>query len=167
MLPWLLAQARSSRRWLWVLNMLLGRVIPFNSPHGFRVTELEKDRVVTKAPYRRRNHNHIRGIHACAIATIAEFSAGMMLLVKLEPKKYRLIMSHLEVEYLYQAKQVISSVSKLNNQRLQECVLAPLLDQEAPSITMESLVHDEGGNLVARARTTWQVKRWKQVRTQL
>lgn len=44
--------------------------------------------------------NHVRGIHVCAIATIAEFSTGFLLLTRLDDAKYRLIMSNMELEYV-------------------------------------------------------------------
>jgi len=167
MLPGLLKKAGTSPFRLRLLNLLLGRVIPFNRPHGFAIERIEADRIVTRAPYRRRNHNHIRGIHACAIATIAEFSSGLILLAKLDPSRYRLIMAKLEIEYLYQAKQKIFATTILDEQRLQEQILQPLQSGDAVSITQETLVTDQQGNQVAKARITWQIKSWDKVRTKL
>ena len=166
-LPGLLQKARTSPFRLWLLNLLLRRVIPFNRPHRFAIERIEVDKIVTRAPYRRRNHNHIRGIHACAIATIAEFSSGLILLAKLDPAKYRLIMSKLEIDYLYQAKQLIYATTELDEQRLRKEILQPLQTKDAISITQQTLVSDRQGNLVARAQVTWQIKRWDKVRTKL
>lgn len=167
LLPGLLQKARTSPLRRRLLNLLLGRVIPFNRPHRFAIERIEADQIVTRAPYRRRNHNHIRGIHACAIATIAEFSSGLILLAKLDPVRYRLIMSKLEVDYLYQAKEKIIATTTLDEQRLQDEILQPLQNSESVSITQQTLVSDQQGNLVARARITWQVKSWDKVRTKL
>jgi acyl-coenzyme A thioesterase PaaI-like protein len=167
LLPRLLVKARHSRRWLRVLNFMMGRIIPFNRPHGFSIVELAEERVVTCASYRRSNHNHIRGIHACAIATVAEFSAGLMLLSRLDPARYRLIMSRLDIDYLYQAKLEITAETSLSNADLQDRVLKPLENAESHSIVMETLVIDREGNQVARAHTTWQIKRWDKVRTKV
>lgn len=166
-LPKLLDQARTSPWRLRLLNLLLGRVIPFNRPHRFAIERIEADKIVTRAPYRRRNHNHIRGIHACAIATIAEFSSGLILLAKLDPTRYRLIMAKLDIDYLYQAKQLIYATTELDEQRLRKEILQPLQSVDSVSITQETLVADRRGNLVARARITWQVKAWDKVRTKL
>lgn len=166
-LPGMLEKARNSPLQLKLLNLLLGRVIPFNRPHGFAIERVEADRIVTRAPYRRRNHNHIRGIHACAIATIAEFSSGLTLLAKLDPGRYRLIMARLEIDYLYQAKQQILATTRLDEQRLQEQILQPLRSQEAVTVTQETSVSDLLGNEVARARISWQIKRWDKVKTRL
>ncbi len=167
MLPKLLVKARGSKSWLALLNLLMRRIIPFNRPHRFQVVELTEERVKTGASYRRVNHNHIRGIHACAIATVAEYSAGLLLLSRLDPSRYRLIMSKLDVDYVYQAKMAIIAETALSRKDLQERVLDPLATQESCSIVMETRIDDAAGNRIARAHTTWQVKRWDKVRTKV
>ncbi len=167
LLPGLIKKGRRSQFWLWVLNHFLAWVIPFNRPHGFRLLEIGDDKVRSSAPYRRKNHNHVRGIHACAIATIAEFSAGFLLLSKLDPAQYRLVMSKLEVEYFYQAKENIIAQSMLNDDAFRLQVLEPLGEDGSCFILMETQVHDTAGNEIANGKTTWQIKRWDQVRTKV
>lgn len=167
LLPRMLERSRNSRLWLSLLNAALGRMIPFNRPHRFRLLEVGDDFIRTTAPYRRRNHNHIRGIHACGIATVAEFSSGLLLLSRLDPRTYRLIMSRLDIEYLYQAKSAIVAETCLGDSRLQKEILAPLLRSGSLVKTLQTKVIDEGGNLVARADITWQIKPWTRVRTRV
>ena len=83
--------AKTSKFGLFKLNLGLGYVIPFNRPHKIKILEIKDDSVKTIIPYRRKNFNHIKGVHACGMATAAEFSSGFMLLTKLGSKKYRLI----------------------------------------------------------------------------
>lgn len=163
----LTTRARDSKAWLSLLNMVLGRVIPFNRPHGFAIETIGEEFIRTRSRYRKSNFNHIRGIHACAIATIAEFSAGFLLLTKLDPARYRLIMSNLEVEYVYQAKEDIFSESRFNSERLEAEVVAPLEEQELVTVKMESRVFDTSGHDIALAHTTWQIKKWDTVKTQV
>ncbi len=167
LLPGLCRRAKKSGFWLAVLNILLRRVIPFNRPHGFRITEIGDNHITTSGPCRRANHNHLRGIHACAIATVAEISAGFLLLTKLDSQHYRLIMSRMEVDYLYQAKQQIFSISSLAAERIEAEIIAPLQLQDSVSIVLESRVSDVSGNEIADARTTWQIKRWERVQTRV
>ncbi len=167
LLPYLIVRARRSQFWLFVLNFLMARTVPFNAPHKFRIFEIGADKIITHAPYRRSNHNHIRGIHACAIATISEFSAGFLLLTKLDPAKYRLIMSKLDVDYSYQAKQEIFAEAKMSDEQLQQKVILPLQQSESITIVMETIVRDSSNNEVAIAHTTWQIKRWDKVRTKV
>ena len=165
LLPRLCGRAKKSRFWLGVLNVLLGRIIPFNRPHGFRIAEIGDNHITTSGPYKSANQNHLRGIHACAIATVAEISAGFLLLSKLEAQHYRLIMSRIEVEYRYQAKEQIFSTSSLNGERIEAEIVTPLQAQDSVSIMVESRVRDVSGNEIAEARTTWQIKRWDRVQT--
>ncbi|MCB2174141.1 PaaI family thioesterase [bacterium] len=166
-LPKLIERARHSPRWLLILNLLLSRVIPFNRPHGFRIAAITEEMVRSAATYRQVNRNHVRGIHACAIATVAEMSAGFLLLSRLDPQRYRLIMGRLEVDYHYQAKEGIVSESLLPKERLENEIIGPLREQEAVTVCMDSLVTDQSGNRIAEGRTTWQIKRWDRVRTKL
>ena len=72
--------AKKSRFGLFKLNFGLGFIIPFNKPHGIKVTAITDNSVSTIIPYRRKNMNHIRGVHACGMATCAEFASGLLLL---------------------------------------------------------------------------------------
>ncbi|GIL23375.1 MAG: hypothetical protein BroJett042_18880 [Bacteroidota bacterium] len=76
----ILIKARYSGFYRWLLNIALDRMVPFNKPHGFKVIELEEYRLKTSLPYKRRNFNHIRGLHACGLATLSEFTTGFLLL---------------------------------------------------------------------------------------
>lgn len=167
LLPILILKAQGSSFWLAVLNFLLARTIPFNRPHGFRIQTISKQRMQIFGPYRRANHNHIRGIHACAIATAAEFSAGFLLLTNLDPSRFRLIMAKLEADYSYQAKEDIVAESLLPEERLQSEVVLPLRERDLTTILMTTEVRDVSGNMVAAIETTWQVKRWDKVRTKV
>ncbi len=165
LLPGLLLKARTSPFYLWLLNRLLGQLVPFNRPHGFAIVRIEADRIVTRAANRRINHNHIRGIHACAIATLAEFSSGLALLSRLDPTRYRLIMARMEIDYLFQARQEILATTILDARQVQQEILERLKDGDAVSFTQETLVEDRQGQMVARAYITWQIKPWAKVST--
>src|SRR5687767_1107624 len=97
-------KARQSPFYRWLLNWSLDRMIPFNKPHGFRIVEIGDYSLKTRIPYKKKNFNHIRGLHACALATISEFTTGFLLISKLDGTKYRLIMQRLEMDYQYQGK---------------------------------------------------------------
>lgn len=167
LLPQLIPKAKKSRFWLWILNFLLGRGIPFNRNHRFKLVEIKDDLVRTVVPYRRSNHNHIRGIHACAMATAAEFSAGFLLMQNFVPAEYRLIMSCINVEYKYQAKMRVISESRLSREQIISDILKPLETAPSIDIKIKSDLIDDEGNLVAVAHTVWQIKRWDEVRTRM
>jgi len=166
-LPALLEGARTSPFKLKMLNLLLGRLIPFNRPHGVNIHEIGKEYVKTTAPYKHKNLNHIKGVHACCIATVAEFSSGLLFLSRLNPARYRLIMAKLEIDYLYQAKGAIIAETRLSELDLKNQILKPLADAEKILHTQVTEVYDEQQNHLATAHVTWQIKRWDAVKTKV
>ena len=119
-------KAKTSSFYMRVLNWSLSRMIPFNKPHGFKIVAIDDYSVKTIIPYRKSNFNHIRGLHACALATISEFTTGFLLVSKLDAKKYRLIMQRLEMEYHYQGKMDAFAEFQISESWLNEKIYFPL-----------------------------------------
>lgn len=147
------------------LNFFLGYIIPFNRPHGIKIAKVSDEEIITYIPYKRKNFNHIRGVHACGMATAAEFASGLMLLYKLGAEKYRIIMKTIEVEYHYQAKTDIIATFKLDEATLNRDVIEVLKTEDAAFIKCEINLHDANKNHVATTHTYWQIKSWDKVKT--
>lgn len=162
-----IAHAKKSKFGLFKLNLGLGYMIPFNHPHGIKIAELGDDFVRTKIPYQKRNFNHIKGIHACGLATAAEFASGFLLLTKLGSENYRLIMESIEMKYHYQAKKDVYAKFEVTEKWMNENVFMPLKETDVLFIRCEILLHDTENNHVATGYTNWQIKPWKKVKTQL
>ncbi|UKN01705.1 DUF4442 domain-containing protein [Paracrocinitomix mangrovi] len=159
--------AKKSAGGLRKLNFGLGLMIPFNKPHRIKVKSLEDDKIVTTIPYRRKNLNHIKGIHACALATTAEFASGLLLLTKLEAKKYRLIMESIEMKYHYQAKMNVTAEFECTDQWIEENVKGPLSQEDQVFVKCEINLYDSNRNHIATGYTNWQIKDWEKVKTKL
>ena len=160
-------QAKKTKFGLFKLNLGLGFIIPFNKPHRIKIKAISDDQVQTYIPYRRKNFNHIKGIHACGLATAAEFASGFLLLTKLGSKKYRLIMESLEMKYHYQAKTNVTATFSADGDWLRSSVLDPLTKAEAVYVRCEIKLNDDLGNHVATGYTNWQIKEWTAVKTKL
>jgi acyl-coenzyme A thioesterase PaaI-like protein len=91
-------KAKHSSFFLWLLNLALGYDIPFNKPHKIKITAVHNDGVSVRLPFRRKNLNHLKGIHACALATMAEYTSGVSLLSTIGTN-FRLIMKNISVTY--------------------------------------------------------------------
>lgn len=161
----LIRRARSSAWSRWLLNALLRWKIPFNQPHGFRVEPLLEGGIRVHIPYWRINRNHIKGIHACALATAAEYGSGLALLEHLDARQYRLIMKRLQMDYHYQAKADAHALFAPRADEIAAHVIEPLKASEAVLYTAQVELHDVKGNHLATGRITWQVKAWASVRT--
>lgn len=162
-----ISDAKASKFGLWKLNVGLSYMIPFNKPHKIKIQTIEENKVTTIIPYKRKNFNHIKGIHACGMATAAEFASGFLLLTKLGAKKYRLIMQSLEMNYVYQAKTDIVAHFECTDQWIEDKIKEPLRGNESVMVKCEIKLFDTNENHVATGYTNWQIKDWSKVKTQL
>ncbi|HEY9044709.1 MAG TPA: DUF4442 domain-containing protein [Ohtaekwangia sp.] len=160
-------KAKSSAFYRKLLNWSLNRMIPFNRPHGFRILEIGDYHLKTSIPYAKKNFNHIRGIHACALATVSEFTTGFLLISKLDSKKYRLIMQRLEMDYHYQGKMDATATFTISEDWLQRFIYDPLKTQESVVIICEVKIHDAQGNHLTTGNIHWQIKDWQKVKTKV
>jgi acyl-coenzyme A thioesterase PaaI-like protein len=149
---------------LMALNKILTLGIPFNAPHGFKIKRLDEDGVIIALPNRKLNHNHLGGIHACAMATVGEFCAGMSLLSCFGISKYRLILSDLHVKYTYQGRSDLEGICS-PHQINKEKVIQGLETEGKHFQELQTLIRDLNGKEVAIVTTTWQLKSWDQVKT--
>lgn len=147
------------------LNNVLKVGIPFNAPHGFKIQKITAHQVVVSLPNRRLNHNHLGGVHACAMATVGEFCAGLALISSFGISKYRLIMSELNATYSWQGRTDLEASCERSSIDLEKIQTG--LDRE--HVYLQSLetviVERDSRKEVARIRTTWQLKNWEKVKT--
>lgn len=160
-------KAKTSKLYLRMLNLGLRRMIPFNKPHGFKIIEVGDYHAKTLIPYRKSNFNHIKGLHACALATVSEFTTGFVLINQLDSKKYRIIMEKLEMEYHYQGKMDAYGKFKISDKWMEENVYSPLTSKEATTVVCKVKIHDKDGNHLTTGKVHWQIKSWDKVKTKV
>ena len=150
---------------LWLLNIALLRLVPFNKPHNLKITAVKKDGITVTARNINKNKNHIGGIHACVLATLCEYVSGLSLLSKLDPKQYRIILKHIHMTYHYQAKKPVSVTFGLTQEEIAQSILQPLGTEE--KIFREFIVeaYDTDQNHICTGKINWQIKAWKNVKT--
>lgn len=161
----LIENARESKLSLFLLNSMLRISLPFNKPHGIKITQLGEGSIESTLPYRRANYNHLKGLHACAIATAAEFSSGILLLSHLEPARYRIVMESMEVKYHYQGKSDATAKCSIPKQWVEEHIKKPLLNADKVVVPVEANVYDREGRHLATAKINWHVKEWVKTKT--
>jgi len=145
-----------------LLNQFISKFIPFNGPHGFKVLQMDET-VQIKIPYKRKNMNHVKGIHACAIATLGELCAGFSMMKHIPVDRYRFIMSNLSVEYFFQGKTDLLGQASLDSKEI-EMILQKLKSADSAYIEILSKITDIEGNHVANVTSKWQLKDWKEVK---
>lgn len=153
-------QSRLLRYWV---NWMLWQKIPFNRPHGIWLSYVEEDEVCFELPYKKANLNHIKTLHACALATLAEYTSGFMLFLKLG-KDYRLVMKSIGVEYHLRGTSKAFATYTLSNSEVETYIKSKLINNE--SIDFESIVEvkNEKSEILCTAKITWQIKAWEKVK---
>ena len=161
----IIGKAKTSTFYLWLLNFGLNRMVPFNRPHGFKIVKLTDESIETKLPFKTLNFNHIRSVHACALATLTEFTTGVFLISKFGANKYRIILRNLQMEYHYQGKTSVIAKFGLSEKEMRERVFIPLENEESVDIICEVKTYDLNNNHISTGNVTWQIKEWAKVKT--
>lgn len=163
----IISSAQKSKFGLWKFNFLLHRMIPFNKPHRLKVESISPNKVVVKIPYFKKNLNHIKGLHACVLATAAEYSSGLLLLSRLGFKDFRIIMESMEIKYSYQGKMDAYATYEITNDEINHKIVIPLQSDESVYFQCRISVKDKKGNELCIAKTNWQIKPWNNVKTKI
>ncbi len=158
-----LEKAAGSPFWRFVFNRIMWKKVPFNGPHGFALRSFNPNRITVRIPFKKQNKNHIGSIHACAMATAAEYASGLLLTYHMGASKYRIIMQHIEADYHYQGRQEAFAEFLFPDEHITE-VKKHLEKDGLLVLPCEIKVIDTKGNLLAVVKTVWQLKDWKLVR---
>ncbi len=160
-------EAKKSSWGLKKMNFIFQRGIPFNKPHKLNVEKMEQGYVKVDIPYIKKNMNHLKGIHACCIATGAEYTSGLVLMSCLKSEDYRIIMESIEVKYHYQAKMACYAEYRLYDEQIEKEIVSPLQNEESVFFSCQVKVFDTDKNHVATGFINWQIKKWGAVKTKL
>jgi acyl-coenzyme A thioesterase PaaI-like protein len=123
---------------------------------GLRIEEIADDRVVVVSPPRRLRENHVGGTHACCLALIGEYAAGMCIANHYGIEGQRLIIGALSIDYHKQGKGVLRGEAKAPG-------AWPELAADETWIDMTTEISNAWGESVATCRTRWQLKDWARV----
>lgn len=137
--------------------------IPFNKPHGFKFKKIDDKEVIIFLPYKRLNKNHLNTMHACAIATLGEFPAGLVLTKNLGSANYRYVMTELKATYEKHANTDLLGSSKLPQRKL-NALLKELEQKGVGKIILTTDITNTRDERVAIIQTEWQIKSWDKVK---
>lgn len=140
-------------------------MVPFNYPHQFKIEDISSHHLQVSLPYRKRNLNHLKGLHACALATLAELTSGFLLISTLDPQKYRLILKSLQMEYHYQAKMEAYARFEISERWMEEKIISPLQEEGVVVVPVKIEIYDRQENHIASGLAHWQIKIWEKVKT--
>ena len=121
------------------LTAALGRVIRFAGHSGIKVLELQPNRVHLKLDNRRQVRNHIGGVHAAAMALLAESASGYIVGLSLPAGKTPVIKS-MTVNYLRRAKGGLEAVATLSDEARRQIENEPA-GEVLVDVRVLSLIH--------------------------
>lgn len=133
----------------WVRSRAFGKYVKFAGTAGLDFEEVSVTRVIVHIRNQAKVQNHIRGVHAAAMALLAETATGFALGMNLPDDKLPLIKS-MKVEYLKRAQ---------GNMRAEAALTAEQIEQvrrdEKGHITVPVVVTDESGAEPIRCEMVW------------
>lgn len=131
----------------WLFARVLGRMVPYSGTIRPRVVELEPGRVVVSIRERRALRNHLRSVHAVALANLGELSSGLAMTLRL-PAGVRGIPTRIDTEYLKKARGTITAVGRAE---------PPDEIRDAVDAIATAEMSDETGDVVARTTVRWRL----------
>jgi acyl-coenzyme A thioesterase PaaI-like protein len=133
----------------WLTSLLLGKVVPLVGTAGLRFEEIRPDRVVVSIRNQRKVQNHIKGVHAAAMALLAETATGFCVGMNVPDDKLPLIKT-LKVDYLKRSVGDMRAVAQLRPEQIQQ-----ILTQDKGEVTVPVTITDQSGQEPIQCEMVW------------
>ncbi|MBN3859473.1 MAG: DUF4442 domain-containing protein [Neisseriaceae bacterium] len=119
----------------WVMSKILSRFVPFINTAGAQFQKLTREEVVVSIKNRRKVQNHIKGVHACATALIAETATGFVTNMNCPDNKL-ILLKDMHIQYTKVATGNLTAVARCTEKMA------------------EKITHDERGNFIVPVTIT-------------
>jgi acyl-coenzyme A thioesterase PaaI-like protein len=130
----------------WLFGRIIKFAIPYTGSIRPEVREVQPGYARVELMERRAVRNHLRSIHAIALANIGEFTGGLAMTATL-PTNVRSILLKLEVEFVKKARGLVTA----------EChVTVPEVNGPVDHV-VRTIVRDSSGAEVCRVAATWRL----------
>lgn len=129
-----------------LFSRVFGAMVPYSGSIKPEILELRPGFARMRMRDRKAVRNHLNSVHAIALMNLAEAVSGLAMNFGLS-ESARAIVTKLEIEYLKKARGTLTATC--------ECGIPDASrDQE---VQVVSEIHNEAGELVARAIATWKI----------
>jgi len=131
------------------LTLGVTRMVPYVGTSLIRVEELTEDRVVASIPNKHKVQNHIKNVHATAMALLAETTSGFVTAMNLPDDKLPLIKS-LHVDFKKRTTGAMRAVATISAEQKEKICKEPRGD-----FPVEVHVTDASGAEPIRCEMIW------------
>ncbi|ENX32533.1 hypothetical protein F889_03515 [Acinetobacter colistiniresistens] len=138
---------KTIRSTLW--SKAFGRVVPMVGTANIRYLEVDKDHVTVRIENQRNMQNHIKGVHAAAMALLGETATGFLTGLHVPDDRILLIKS-LHVDYLKVAQGGLTATATLSAEQQQF-----IADNEKGELLIPVTVIDDSGNTPIQCQMLW------------
>lgn len=128
---------------------LLGRFVPFTRTSGLVFEKVSREEVIVSIQNRRKVQNHIQGVHACAMALLAETSSGFVTNMNTPDDKLILLKS-MHVDYEKRAVGNMRAVARCSEEMAQI-----IFNEERGNFAVPVTVYDESGEPPVNVEMVW------------
>ncbi|KAG1663406.1 Dihydropteroate synthase [Nymphon striatum] len=126
-------------------NIILGRAVPYTGSIGAQVISLEPGYVKVVLKDRRAVRNHLKSIHAIALANLGEMASGLAMMSCISTST-KAIVINLEIEYLKKARGRLVAEGHAN---------PPANVTEKTTTIVDAEIKDAEGDVVSRLKVHW------------
>ena len=128
----------------YLFSWLLGRFVPYTGTLGACIEVLEPGHSVVRLSDRRKVRNHLRSVHAMALANLGEMASGLALMNGL-PDNTRGILAGFNIEYLKKAR----------GELLAECRCEVPASNSEHEVDVLCEIRNTDGDIVTVVRAQW------------
>lgn len=130
----------------WLFSRILGWAIPYTGSIGANVRIFRPGYAKIELRDRRRVRNHLRSVHALALANLGEFTSGLAMLGAL-PTDTRGIPTKLTIEFFKKARGLLIAESHCSPPKI----------IEGTDFDVVTDIRDSEGDVVARTSVIWRL----------
>ncbi len=131
------------------VSLVMGQMVPFVGTARLVIEEMTEERVVVRVPDLRRNRNHIRSVHAAAIALAAETASGFVVGMNVPDSGVPLIKT-LEVHYRKRSRGALRAESTLSPEERQR-----IREEPKGEVAVTTRITDASGDSPVECRMVW------------